>query len=325
MDSTPKKRKKAYQWAHVGTGDMMMQAVGRNLPRIRSLKRGLTKDLVPVIAKDEKTFQDLTHSKQDIMKEALDELTLAATTHGNAVEEYKKAKEARQQFKKMLDSDYVPKGDPSASAKPFNKNVLNGRSPRFVAAFDKAKSDKDYWKAAMAKAGDLRQTILDRYNAASTTDILRTSDVRSPDPKETKLYILGHGQSGVNYISPTHSIADAIPLSTVASGLAGSGLKTALEDVRLFSCHSADITTPTALHPHVVSPVAPAGLSAPAQTLANALAGNGVANPRVTGYHGIGKVYPSGTTQVRRPNESSPPSSEVRASSVKKVFEPEKK
>jgi len=331
--ANPGGRKPAYQWAHVGTGDMMPNAVGHNAARIRAQGQDLTKrGPIPVIARDDQAFANLTGSKAQLLAKAHDQLMESAETLATLVRARNNMREQRRVFKRLADPDYVPKSEATAQnpARAFDKETLLNLHPDEREAYARLGGQKRFFGRKIDLQAEQHRYFTVMHNATLMTGIERAAPLMGTlDPAHAKLYVIGHGTAGADVISPTDSADDTISLRDVARGLAQSGLHHEFEDIRLTSCHSADAQKPAAFVDGFDPPGAVGGWAglfktrAPAQSMANELAGQGFTRPRVTGYQGVGLSHPDGAMQLRKPNAQSPDSAEVRASTVSKVFMPE--
>lgn len=329
MNTSIKHLKQAYYWAHFGTGDTMSQAIGRNVPRVRSQRADSAKSgPLSVIARDEQTFNDLTAAKEQIGVEVRRQLKDAVEVFQGGTQAHKKVTDMRRNLKRRLDPNYAPKGVLLKTRSSFDKSILR-TSESDLKLYRALTSAKKSVKSLIVKGAKQKLFFLEKEAAILGTKIRIASavDMDTLDPKNTKLYVIGHGIAGEAFISPTTSANDCISLSVIASGLADVGLPVTFEDVRLISCYSADAKIPAAFTPGSNPHGGIFGFSqahAPAQVLSNEMAQHGFEAIRVTGYHGAGIRQPAGLHKLRTLEEKSPTSSAVRASTVKKVFTPQK-
>lgn len=120
-----------------------------------------------------------------------------------------------------------------------------------------------------------------------------------------KLYLIGHGASGVSKLSADQEGLSVVTAKELADQFAAGGLAPSFDDVRVISCFSADYGT------NKEEPFA--------QSLCNALKMAGFQQPEVSGYQGTRALY--STTHphhyCRLPDTQE---ANVRASSVRQRF-----
>ncbi|GAA5784244.1 hypothetical protein GCM10007860_06890 [Chitiniphilus shinanonensis] len=312
MDSG-KRQKAAFYWAHEGGGDIFEQAAGSNLPRIRKAAQDPTaRGPVPVIARNETVFADLSAAKQQTISNALSEMTSIRKSIADTGPQIDTIKQTRRRLKAM-DPNYV-KGQPY----PENPQPVK---PRLTELLQQTTALKQNARNQRAQAQSSLSAWQERHDAFAATEIKHAGDVgmASLHPQHTKLYVLGHGNAGYDALQTTPDDG-VFALTDVAKGLKQSGLNPDFESIRMTSCHSADAVKPT--HFLADPPAIHDGARAPAQTLANALKAEGFTQPKVTGYQGQGINIPPGTTITRRIESGDP--NPVKRSTVAKVFTPEK-
>ncbi|MEZ6940863.1 RHS repeat-associated core domain-containing protein, partial [Aeromonas sp. S12(2024)] len=152
--------------------------------------------------------------------------------------------------------------------------------------------------------------------------------------QQHKLYILGHGGPGKNFLAADQDMAMGMATaSEVARQLATGGLEKEFIDIRALACNSADTREPRSFQGNdlmeaslpITKRTGLFGLFGKkrvvaepfAQTLSNELSREGFGQAKVSGYHGAGVTFSNNHHMRRLLNGQTP---DVRASSVRRQF-----
>jgi len=288
-------KRAAYSYAYRGDGDAFAQGVSQNLPRIRKQQLDPNaRGSVPLIARNIEVYNALIKAREDHL-----------TRFGDAVQA---ADKALTQLGEFLPRETSRKqelakkgpGDPQSASKLAH----------IQARIDLAQERQLKW----TQGKDVAKEML---NAIDHTPVIHPdhSPIKDLDPRDSKLYFLGHGFANAEILSTTTSLQDKYTLGDMARGLKEDGLHPDFESFRMTSCESAD--TERRLGFAEDPPGRTDSGVAPAQTFANELKRVGFTDPKVTGYQGLGSRFPNGHTAERGTADKS---EVVRRSTVAKVF-----
>ena len=156
-------------------------------------------------------------------------------------------------------------------------------------------------------------------------------------PEDNKLYIIGHGAPGYDFIAREQSPVNGngiITAKELAKSLKSEGLLTSFQDIRVTSCNSADTDSPASFEAHALDQAAQpvklgedtfwkkAKIAKPfAQSLHEELTKKGFSNVAVSGYHGLGVTYSQIEHRSRKLLVGSDDAlTHVRASGVRRTF-----
>lgn len=139
------------------------------------------------------------------------------------------------------------------------------------------------------------------------------------DPARHKLYVVGHGGAGLDFLAADEEMMFGTVTSTqLAEQLAAGGLPKGFRDIRITACHSADTTPPASFSSADLEKAAafikkrsgplarfsrqptPQQPSPFAWSLSRALKRQGFNQAVVTGYHGAGVRFPRVNHHLRK-------------------------
>jgi hypothetical protein len=283
-----RKHEHAFLYAYRGDGDMFELAMTENLPRAR--KRAVDPNArgpIPVIAGDWEAFEALTDARSTFIAQ-------------NAAAYYRLGLDINRY---MADRDRLEQR--------LQTRVYS--SSRIATEFQRLNK-------ILENAEIARDLVRDKGRAARATRILKPDALRLLHPVDSKLYIPGHGFPGSRGLSSS-ARSEPYSLRKLARQLKAGGLDPEHESFRLTSCGSADAASRDTF---VDDPPARSrrwfGATAPAQRLADELSRVGFTTPHVTGYQGLGVMYPGGRTALQAIDK--PVAVQMRRSQVSKVFTP---
>ncbi|WP_108651888.1 hypothetical protein [Dongshaea marina] len=308
--------KKGVIYAPFVSDDIVEQCLGKNLSRYAS-----GKPLRPVIVgsdAEKLLFEQIRNNKlTEYKRESTEGARLISQGTSNC---------SQYQYRVLIGDQLLSRQDPSLVA----IHTTNGTLDVF-----KEKIGKDFLDKMLE--GDRKNQLF--YDVLSKIEVKSNSnnaELSRLDPDSSKIYITGHGASGVDILAADEKCSQGMVSSKdVAKQFKSGGLSDRFVDFRVTACHSAESRDVKSFQPDEMDDASKTEFSSPnwlsrtflnrkpevirepfAQSLSKALASEGFSGAQVTGYHGKGMTLRE-EHQMRGINSSI---SEVRSSSAKREF-----